>query len=31
LILARSTSGVRLSVAPPAHSRRAISVRALRC
>jgi hypothetical protein len=31
LILARSTSGVRLSVAPPSHSRRAISVRALRC
>ena len=31
LILARSTSGVRLSVAPPFHSRRAISVRALRC
>lgn len=31
LIVARSTSGVRLSVAPPSHSRRAISVRALRC
>ena len=31
LILARSTSGVRLSAVPPSRSRRAISVKALRC